>query len=191
MNEKGQPVSKTFEATSFDALKEHLNKIKWHIVQLENEKYENNCETSQSDIRPIKTSTKYCPKCNKNYDDSWTVCLNCGDKLIMGAPPPIEERMDASTEKKYKPAFLMYFIVGLTLLVINSIAIGINHLTISNMALILFNILKVFFCILVNNAYNSVGKKYGWAWGLISFIPFGSWVVFFMVRNELKPRNKW
>lgn len=39
---------------------------------------------------------KRCPKCNKVYDDSWAVCLNCGEPLIILIQKDFEK-----TENKY------------------------------------------------------------------------------------------
>ncbi len=45
---------------------------------------------------------KICPKCNKNYDDSWAICLGCSEKLVDGLSVP--ERV--VTESEVPPAEL-------------------------------------------------------------------------------------
>ena len=39
---------------------------------------------------------KTCPKCNKNYDDSWGVCLGCNKKLIEALNT--DEKIEATEE---------------------------------------------------------------------------------------------
>ena len=42
---------------------------------------------------------KVCPKCNRGYDGSWEICLNCSEKLIENPKKIIEVQGEVEKEK--------------------------------------------------------------------------------------------
>jgi len=132
----------------------------------------------------------FCRYCGKKIDETSNFCPYCGRKLkeILTLK---EKESQESEIKTYSSEFWKYFWIGIAL----SIFAGVLEASHSDFLAILYLIALVIyiysFCKMVNEAMLSIGKKNWWPLGLLSLIPFGFWIVFFVVRAQLKPHGRW
>ena len=132
----------------------------------------------------------FCKHCGKEINKTNKFCPYCGGRIEEIA---ISEREipQKSEIKTYSSIFWKYFGV-LFLLSICASVLGLADVGfLWILYLILIVIYTYSFCKMVNEAMLSIGKKNWWLLGLLVLIPIGFWIVFFVVRDQLKPHGKW
>lgn len=104
----------------------------------------------------------------------------------------LEEEMPQKPEiKTYSSIFWKYFGLSILLHIISAVLEVINVDFLWPIYLTAVAIYMYFFCKMINEAMLSIGKKNWWPLGLLILIPFGFWIVFFIIRSQLKPHGKW
>lgn len=103
---------------------------------------------------------------------------------------------EAQKKKNYRSIFWNLFGFGVLIyLVANSLtAFNLSKAVNLLVSLILFIALMVVFVLWVkyfNEAWKAVGKKYGWAVGLLALIPFGAFVAIGLASKYLKGTEYW
>jgi hypothetical protein len=134
----------------------------------------------------------FCSNCGTKVEDEAAFCQSCGKRIPGDKTVKIEGNYSSEEAiKNYSPVFWRYFWVGVLL---NIFSRGIEVAG-SEGFWVIFLILAVIyvykFSAIINEAMLSIGRKNWWPLGLLSFIPFGFWVAFLIVRAKLKPHGKW
>jgi len=132
----------------------------------------------------------FCKHCGKPIGDEDKFCPYCGSPIKEAESPEVRLTEEPKEEKikTYSSIFWKYF----GILILANILIGIFEvLKIPIFWIIVLGVYIYFFCRIVNEAMLSIGKKNWWPLGLLVLIPFGFWVVFFVVRSKLKPHGRW
>lgn len=98
--------------------------------------------------------------------------------------------------KKYSPIFWRLFGFGLTISSLSATLDSIEDLPvtvvlINNLLTYAIFVLIFFWCKYFNESWKKIGKKYGWALGLITIIPFGSILALIIARHYLKNTEYW
>lgn len=136
----------------------------------------------------------FCSSCGKESVDGSSFCQNCGAKFASKHQPinSISTTADNTASKKnYSPIFWKYFGVGV-LISLWASAMGDFDSPVLGLLLLVVCVLYVYgFCKTINEAMAHIGKKNWWPLGLLSLVPFGFWVVFFIVRSKLLPHGLW
>jgi len=97
--------------------------------------------------------------------------------------------METLNEKKnYRTTFWNLFGIGF---LVNIISIFAQNDAISLLALFAVPVLLFFWMKNFNDAWKSVGKKYGWAVGLVTLVPFGPLIAIVIARYYLKGSDAW
>jgi len=143
-----------------------------------------------------------CSSCSKKINPKEAFCPHCGTRTGLHSPNdpgfsqvPREPSLarDEGTDKgrKYKPLFVKLFWFGVAVHIFAGVAdiVGDEIVDLLLFTAITFFIYKV--CMAINNAMVSIGKKHWWPLGLLSLIPIGVVVVFYVMRSKLKPHDKW
>jgi uncharacterized membrane protein YhaH (DUF805 family) len=148
-----------------------------------------------------------CPKCKTQNSDDAQTCSICGYKFAKKTEQEIFKNnpIEGSTQKitkdkkNYSKVFWKWFGIWA---ILNMIAIIIDEMEFNEEVitsadyfalgyLIAFVAATIFFCRTTHNALKEIGKTWGWVLGLLMFVPFGYWIVFFVVRTLLMPQGYW
>jgi|GEM_PF-1797752 len=98
--------------------------------------------------------------------------------------------------KKYSPIFWKLFGFGIAISSISATLDSMKDLPdtvvfINNLLTLSVFVLLFFWCKYFNESWKKIGKKYGWALGLITIIPFGSILALIIAHHYLKNTNYW
>jgi len=132
----------------------------------------------------------FCKHCGKPIGDEDKFCPYCGSPIKEAESPEVRLTEEPKEEKikTYSSIFWKYF----GILILANILIGVfEALEIPIFWIIVLGVYTYFFCRMVNEAMLSIGKKNWWPLGLLVLIPLGFWIVFFVVRSQLKPHGRW
>jgi len=131
----------------------------------------------------------FCKHCGKQIDETSKFCPYCGGRI---REIPIPEEIPQKPEiKTYSSIFWRYFGLSILLGIISAVLEVINVDFLWVLYLTAVAVYMYFFCKMINEAMSSIGKKNWWPLGLLNLIPLGFWIVFFVVRAQLKPHGKW
>lgn len=134
----------------------------------------------------------FCSNCGTKVEDGAVFCQSCGKPT---SENKVANNKDGGSSearvKNYSPIFWKYFWVGLLL---NIFSRGAETAGGEGLWVIFFILAGIYiykFSATINEAMLSIGRKNWWPLGLLSIIPFGFWVAFFIVMAKLKQHGKW
>ena len=79
---------------------------------------------------------------------------------------------------EYSTEYWTIFALNILVVIISTVLPGIGILASLG--------LQIYLCVVTHRAFKLENKNYGWAVALLAFIPFGFWIIFFVVRSKLK-----
>lgn len=130
----------------------------------------------------------FCRHCGKKVDPESKFCPYCGGQV---KEMPKGETPQKPEIKTYSSTFWKYFGFGILLGIISAVLEVVDMDFLWVLYLTAVAVYIYFFCKTINEAMLSIGKKNWWPLGLLNLIPLGFWIVFFVVRAQLKPHGKW